>query len=65
MTYSGREPPKDRRWLTIVLAAWLSALAVGFGVAYFVWTALAPAAPGGRLSAEGAAAVSLGSAPRQ
>jgi hypothetical protein len=42
MTRSGVEPPKDRRWLTIILATWLGGLVAGFGVAYVVWTALTP-----------------------
>ena len=54
MTYSRIEPPRDRRWLTIAVLAWLGTLMVGFGAAYLVWTALAPSAADGRLAPESA-----------
>jgi hypothetical protein len=54
MTHSGIEPPRDRRWLTIAVLAWLGTLMVGFGAAYLVWTALAPSAANSRLAAESA-----------
>jgi hypothetical protein len=64
MTYSGMEPRQDRRWVTVILVTWLSALAVGFGVAYLVWTAFAPVGPDGRIVDRAPSSV-LESATRQ